>query len=508
MPKIDRKIFLFVLLCLHALIALPLAFYLNIWKDEASTLFTTGSGFFDAVANAAANERQAPLYFILMSLWRLADDSIFFARLFSVICSLAAIWFFYDAARRFVENEAAARYLTALFAVHPFLVWASVEIRVYALVILLTILLLKFFESGYLNFGGAADEKSVRRARLFYLLTAILALYTNYYLGFMLAGGFVALLVARRFEAARDYFLRMALAGVVFLPMLWAFKRQLETNAGVEIGETPFGEGLLILANQMLLFVFPAHFAFDAAPSPLSIARICFLAAALASLVFFALKNKFRTVSRRTATVGAIVLVVSAFLFSTYFLLGTRYMVTRHFSVLFVPLVLFLGAIALDVLPRKILIIVAVLFALLFPYTGIYKQFPDFAKHGDWRHIAEFIRENEKPGQPIVVFPNFDALSLPYYYKGANAILPDEKFFAWKIQEPTMGEHAFRDEIEFVVSEIPPEAEEIWLATEEVCQNERTRAACRPLEKFVEANYTVVETRDFFQERLRLLRKK
>jgi len=48
----------------------------------------------------------------------------------------------------------------------------------------------------------------------------------------------------------------------------------------------------------------------------------------------------------------------------------------------------------------------------------------------------------------------------------------------------------------------------IWLLTGEVCHNKENFAVCRPLENFLEANYTVIETKDFYLERVRLLRKK
>jgi hypothetical protein len=89
-----------------------------------------------------------------------------------------------------------------------------------------------------------------------------------------------------------------------------------------------------------------------------------------------------------------------------------------------------------------------------------------------------------------------------------NRVLPDEKFFAWMPEDSLSSENAFGNQIAFVISEIPPDAQEIWLATEEVCQSTETSAACRPLENFLEANYTVIETKDFYLERVRLLRKK
>jgi hypothetical protein len=54
----------------HLLIALPLAYILNIWVDEASSLYTTENGLLQAFRNVFADEKQAPLYFLLLSLWR------------------------------------------------------------------------------------------------------------------------------------------------------------------------------------------------------------------------------------------------------------------------------------------------------------------------------------------------------------------------------------------------------------------------------------------------------
>src|SRR5690349_20813504 len=75
--KISLSPFLpFSLSLLHLLITLPLAYVLNIWADEASTLYTTEHGFFYAFRSALADEKQAPLYFWFLSLWREIDASI------------------------------------------------------------------------------------------------------------------------------------------------------------------------------------------------------------------------------------------------------------------------------------------------------------------------------------------------------------------------------------------------------------------------------------------------
>ena len=45
-----------------------------------------------------------------------------------------------------------------------------------------------------------------------------------------------------------------------------------------------------------------------------------------------------------------------------------------------------------------------------------------------WRDIATFIESNEKDGEPLLIYPGYDAVALSYYYQGRNTIasLPDE----------------------------------------------------------------------------------
>src|SRR5688572_3040229 len=106
-PPAPNNLAVVCLIAFHLALVLPLAFVLNIWADEASTLYTTGQGPWHALQNAAADEKQAPLYFWIMSLWRCINGSIFFARLFSVICSVVSIVVFARLARRLFADRAA-----------------------------------------------------------------------------------------------------------------------------------------------------------------------------------------------------------------------------------------------------------------------------------------------------------------------------------------------------------------------------------------------------------------
>ena len=503
--NINSKTFLVILILLHLAIALPLAFYLNVWMDEASTLYTTQNGFFYALQNAAADEKQAPLYFWLLSLWREINLSFFFARIFSIVCSLLAIKNFFDLTGYFFDKTEAG-FVTAFFALHPVLIWASLEIRVYSLVILISILLLRFFYEGYLE-DKTPEKFSQKNQQIFYILTAVFALYTNYYSGFILAGNFCVLLVLKRFREARKYFLQMIIAGICAVPLLWIIKQQFDANTSGFREEMSMVEGIRILWGHALTFVLPTEIFPEPEQTIVSIFRVWLARLGILWLIIFLFKNKFRVFDKTTIFFGVITGIVCGFLLLAYGWLGWEYVELRHATPLFVPLILLTASLFFKIVPQKFRFVFAAIFVLLFSYS-LYHQYSPLAKRGDWIRVARFIEANEKPNQPIIVFRNFDALSLPQHYRGVNKILPDTNFFAWNNENNFSSENALKKQTEFIISQIPPDALEIWLATEEFCGVEESSPACRPLENFVEANYTTVITQDFYKERVRLLRRK
>ncbi|HSK73597.1 MAG TPA: glycosyltransferase family 39 protein [Pyrinomonadaceae bacterium] len=508
MTKINEKKILFLLLSLHLVITLPLAFFLNVWADEASTLATTEYGFLQTF-QTVHNEKQAPLYFLLVGLWRELNGSIFFARLFSIICSLLAIKVFFDLARKFF-NEKAAIFVTAAFALHPFLIWASLEIRVYSLVVLLSVLLLKFFYEGYREENPAKAQRTQRKAQVYFVLTSIFSLYANYYLGFLLVGCFAAHLVLKRWKEARSYFLQMLVVGVAILPLIWIIKSQFAVRAATFQAEKSLLEGVRILWHHFLTFVLPTEIYPTDTASYFSIFRLWFARLAVLAIIFLLIKNKGKIADEKIFVFGTISSVIGLFFLIAYLLLGSEFIAIRHAAVLFAPVILLVAGVLIEIRPRKNNLefiyagILAALLAIFFSYS-IFALYPNLAKRGDWRRVAAFIEQNEKANQPIVVFQAYDVLPFRFHYQGINKILPDERILEWSLEDEFGSPNSFSKQIEFVISEIPPEAREIWLATDESCQKTE---GCRDLENFVQTNYTIEQTQDFYVERIRLLRKR
>ncbi len=489
---------------LHMAVAFPMAYFINIWIDEASTLYTTQNGFIHALQYALPNEKQAPLYFWFMGLWRELNHSVFFARLFSIICSLLAIKIFFSVARKFWD-EKFSMFVTFFFAIHPYLFWASNEIRGYSLMILLTVLLLKLFCEGY----WLSEEKSEKKARVFYVITAITALYANYYLGFFLVGGFAALLLLQKWRAARNYFLDMGIAGIFFLPMLFSIKAQFDIRTSDYVPPTNLIEGLKTIWNHFLVFVLPTEIYSAGETSQISIFRL-WIVRLLILITIIILFIKRKMFDEKILVFGAFSAVVFLFFIILYFLTGTLHIQIRHAAVVFVPILFLTFIVIWEIKPEKFKIKNYYFILIALVLTGFYLYstahiFPNFTKRGDWARTAQFIQENEKENQPIIVFSNYDVLALNFYYKGKNKILPNENFFAWNFEAKPGTSGTYKKQIEYVISQIPENSEEIWLLTQEDCQ---TSDACEPLENFVESNYNIVSQKNLYLERIRLLRKK
>jgi hypothetical protein len=489
--------FVLPLIVLHLLVALPLSFVLNVWVDEASTLYTTGNGFFHAFGNALADEIQAPLYFWLLSIWRQIDGSIFFARLFSILCGVLAIKAAFDVARRFLP-EYARKFAVAIFALHPFLFWASTEARGYSLAILLSALLLRFFYDAYLT------EEPALKAKICYIAVSIVALYTNYFLGFFLVGNFCALLALRKNKQAAYYLGHMVIVGAGFLPLLYALSQQLEARAVV--GDKSFLAGARNAWQHIQTFILPVN-VFSDEKNLASLVRLWIFRAGAAGIFIYLVIKKFKGISSNTLALGVINLVLALFLLAVVAMMGAGYANIRHAAIMLLPLVMFFSALLYEMFAKKGLIVWAALLVFFIPFS-LFQQFSLPVKRGDWEKAAAYVEAHESPGQVVLLFEPYDSLAFKVYYKGQSAVLPQEGFFPWVRKNRFTSAETLPQQTQSLISQIPPGAKEVWLLTGEICDDPKTLAACEPLEDFMDSNYTMIDSQNFYLEKARLYRKK
>ncbi len=464
---------------LNLLITIPLARILNVWVDEAYTLLTTGSTLKHAVGSALYFEYQPPFYFATLNLWRSLDHSIFFARLFSVLCVAITIYAAGQLSIRYLKGFNPAWALVAI-AINPATIWAAEEIRVYALAGLLGALLLWTFYDGYLTEGQPRNSRSL------YVILAIIAVYTQYFLGFLLAANLVAMLVMRRVQALRAYALGMIVVAIFCLPIAYVLRGQIASGTSTFASALGPAQLANVILSTLLSYILPLAWI-----SAWYVLPIGFTAAA----VIVVLAARRLQVEGRGLCAIAAVATICLFIGLA---MTKEPFAPRYVYVLFIPLV-FAWLAVLASLARHTRIIATIWLIAFVICSALSLRFTyhALAKTGDWQRVATFIMTSEQPNEPILVFGFSYTLPLKVYYSGNNPI----------VALPT---YALRDEqqIETKLDSTPGPHALVWLVKTDRCRRENVDLHCPMLEDFIARHFTVVTSRAFYGSSVRLLRPK
>ncbi len=493
-----RTLIIPALILLHLAITLPLAALVNLWIDETFSLETTRHSLVHAFTRGIQFELQPPVYFALLNLWRNFGASIFVARLFSVICVMLMLLVVAALSRRYFRNQHPG-WLVGAVALNPFVIWAAVEIRVYALALLLSSLLILFYFDGW----WAEESEKRNRARWGYALVALLGLYTHYYLGFLLVANAVALLWRRNGKSLVSYLASMMAVGVAFLPLAMVVRSQLAGHTQTLSVKHSLVDDVRLLWWHAQEYLLPASWK---ATAGLQRAMIGLLALVL----LFLLLRRFRDlVTTDHLALWTVTGIAGLFFLVALKLTGPILMETRHMVALFLPLLLSFFAVLKTMGGRRVL--VAWTTILLFFYiSSLLVVWRPMAKVGDWQRVAAWLEQAEKPGEPIAVFNIAGALSLQHYYHGVNPAiqLPRDT----PLDQYDARDYRFHNETEIAeaLSRVQNASGRLWLITDpdKGCQSMEVDLNCRELEDYLAAHYVVEKEQSFFHSRIRLLQAK
>lgn len=392
---------------IYVLVLAGVGTVLGTWTDEEYTLATTAHGFAYAWHRALDYEVQAPLYFAIVALWREANASVWFARLFSVGCAGFFFWALLWIGRR-VAPERDPFAFAAILACNPFVIWAALEIRLYMFALLLSALLWLAIDAGF------AHGRDLR-ARIAFVALAVVALYTQYFLGFFIMAYAVVLAAKRRWRALGLYALALCVVGIAILPLL----AYLHSQVGVSsLSRDPLAVLLRdALAHPWMDFVFPYEGSWD---------RWHVRWPYLACVAFLIALGAFAR-PRLGGDVKAALLAAASVEF-TYLLvvlvvrLGLH---PRHYVALFLPLMVAAYTLVIALArsrPRLATGFVAIHVALA--GCVLATTYHALAKSGDARRVGPFLTAASRRGDAIAIFP---ADALPVYrrtYHGAVPLSP------------------------------------------------------------------------------------
>jgi uncharacterized membrane protein len=393
-----------------------LSLYLNLWVDEFYSLESSNGDWNYVLSRALFFEMRPPLYFLLLKVWRSINSSFFFARLLSILLIGGSIWLFAGASKRYLKNLHPA-ITTAIIAFNPLTIYTAIEIRVYALEIFITILLTIFFIKGFVTNENKAS------ARWCYFVISVVALYTDYFLGFLLFGNGCALLALRRWKHLSQYLGLMALAGIFFVPMLPVLKKQmmlfsvvtdsLDTNVGIR-------QGLVFIYRRFIDYLLPKDWKEGSGIVKglrIWIFRVGVVFAFAYALIIWRRIDK--VAYWLVITIGTICL----FFVGLRNIVGLAFLRNYHTIVLYVPVILLVLKLVDTVNKRLISFIVIGTIFIFYGYS-LYLGYYPLAKAGDWKRVADYIVESENENQSIFVFRNEGLLCFRNYYEGNNLVFP------------------------------------------------------------------------------------
>ena len=305
-----------------------------LWFDEIFSLHAARHGWTEMLRFVAADIIHPPLFYILLKLWiGVGGESLLWLRLFPVLTSIAAIFPFLLLCREFRLRPWEINLALLLMAVNGYLIRYAQEVRMYSLLLFLSLcslwLFVRFFRT----------DSSSRKELLTLCVINLLLVYTHYAGWLVIALQIIGLLLWKRSRLSA-FLITVATIILGYIPWLYTIAAGRESGKGLiqNIGwvTRPHARDLVqyfTLLNKPFL---STQSSADALYDPLS---LC-LAALLFGipLILFSwriVRSKLNQDSRRAETVQLLFLfslgpVVAAFFVSwllPYSIWGTRHLI-------------------------------------------------------------------------------------------------------------------------------------------------------------------------------------
>jgi len=479
--KRPEKRSILALLILLVIVALGLLLRLNeldmhgFYVDEIYSVMVA-SGTADPELMAFDSIR--PVYFLLLKLWMSFGTSEWWLRLFSVIFGTTNIILTYILAN-LVAGRRVGLVAAALMSFSPMEVHYSQLARMYTLgsffALIGSIFLLKALQTG--------------RTQLVVLWVVIRTLMVwTLPLTITLVGVDIALAVMRERSRTLIKPVLIGFAAIMVLYLCFAWKMpHIAVNSGYDTWR--FSLPVPTLGDAFMMFV---NFTSTALPlqecegpkeggGMAIVYTFCIL-----SLLSISLLPAVRQRWLIWCTAWSFVPVVFAYVFSQ---ISASIVITRYlmFASPFTFIIIAAGWNELWK-PAKLRAL-AVISALVYIVT-IELNIADLylsAVHEDWRETAQYIQENEQPGDKIIVWNYHSDYLVGYYYHGEN------KTYDLMVHDKPDETGAVTD-VTLTVNEMPKITGRTWWVLREAPENWHVAwRAYKLIKKNLETNYTVIE---------------
>jgi hypothetical protein len=399
----------------YAAVSAFLAWRLPLWTDEVYTLHTTSEGPLEAARRALSFELQPPLYFVLEALWRAVWSGPLEARVPSILFGLATVVVGAALAHRLMPGIRTP-WAALLIATNPFIVWAGSEARCYALVALLGASICLVFVRVHLE--GRSRERPLL------IVLAILALYTQYYLGFLLAAAGASLLLLRKYREAGRYALEMGVVLLFFVPQIEIMLHQANAHSNA-LPTQPVSIRSFLFETETSIaeYSLPIQWLWEEGDARTRVLRWGLRVAVGAGLLGVFWRRRKEKEGAPALALFAVLTVVSYLTGALLTRLAGEAWFFRYWAGFAIPAILLPIALVYEVRLRVVTVLALVVLLVGNVVASVIDQKP-LSKTEDNRRVGQTLERLERDNEPILVTPADRVLSLVYYYRGRNRLVP------------------------------------------------------------------------------------
>lgn len=373
----------------------------SIWTDEGICLHVASQPFLRIPSFIMEiNEHHPPLYFWFLHLWSRLGRDEFTLRLITVIFGVISIYALYLLGK-LILGENLGLLAALLFALSPYHIWLSQEIKMYTLIILTSIL------SSF--FLLVALDRNSPGSWLLYGFFSIMGLYShNYMVSLLAAQGLFALL----FRRERLFIWSLIGSALAALWLPWLCSIILQTGWDREYESLPFTPLDSIFRFILSPFLGPLD------SYLLPVVLLLFLILLIASK---------EGLSRQGFAYLALYLLVPLFFpFLISKFTHVRLFQPRYSSIAFAPALLFLGAGILAIRTRILqILLVGIILSLNLAGIARYYFDPVYARP-DYREAAHILNEKARMDDVVLLVQSMRLPALLYYYRGKARLIARE----------------------------------------------------------------------------------
>jgi hypothetical protein len=405
-PETDRFPYYFALIVFASGVVLLLwrLTYVTLWSDEFSgTVQLIHLPWKDLLAGNYPWEFNPPLYFLVLKGWitLLGSQSEIAMRMLSVLMWIGSMIAIYFLGKR-MGNWRVGVALMAVLAFHPIYQFFSTQLRMYPLLILLSIL-------AFLFYTKYTFEDNHSKAWLFALgITLVLASYTHYF-GVLVELGIIVFAVfmwlAKNDRSQYPVFWTVFLSTLFTLPLILLLIRQYDryvdkaSSSALRFTPLNFNSVMAVLSGSV---------AFDFAVT--DVFQVLSLLAVLSGLVILIRNNRKITAFALLAFICLSWLAV--FAISTRNInIAPRYII-HVFLISWI--ILALSLIETEDMFSRLLQIIAIVAIVSTSLMGIYRAAVREYPSPNWKYIAQTLNQEADNNEPIVIM-GWDAAPTGYY---------------------------------------------------------------------------------------------